>query len=55
MYIKRHADPQKSDYKAFHLLEATPNVNVGQGGIVCLYDSLISFVEKIKVIPVKYL
>ena len=53
--IKKHADPQKSDYKAFHLLEAVPNVKVGQGGIVCLYDNLISFGEKIKVIPVKYL
>ena len=53
--IKKHADPQKSDYKAFHLLEAIPNVKVGQGGIVCLYDNLISFGEKIKVIPVKYL
>lgn len=53
--IKKHADPQKSDAKAFRLLDSIPNVKKGQGGIVCLYDNLITLTEGVKVIPVKYL
>ncbi len=53
--IKKHADPQKSDAKAFKLIDAIPNVKKGQGGIVCLYDNLITLTEGVKVIPIKYL
>ena len=53
--IKKHADPQKSDAKAFKLIDVIPNVKKGQGGIVCLYDNLITLTEGVKVIPIKYL
>ena len=53
--IKKHADPQKSDAKAFKLLDSIPNVKKGQGGIVCLYDNLVTLTEGVKVIPIKYL
>ena len=53
--IKKHADPQKSDAKAFKLIDSIPNVKKGQGGIVCLYDNLVTMTEGVKVIPIKYL
>ena len=53
--IKKHADPQKGDAAAFAILDKIPGVNKGQGGIVCLYDNLLSLKDDIKVIPVKYL
>ena len=53
--IKKHADPQKSDAKAFRLIDSIPNVKKGQGGIVCLYDNLVTLTEDVKVIPIKYL
>ncbi len=53
--IKKHADPQKSDAKAFRFIDSIPNVKRGQGGIVCLYDNLITLAEGVKVIPIKYL
>lgn len=53
--IKKHADPQKSDAKAFRVLKALPETKVGQGAIVCLYDNLISFADDLKVVPIKYL
>ena len=53
--IKKHADPKKSDAKAFRLIDSIPGVKKGQGGIVCLYDNLITLTEGVKVIPVKYL
>lgn len=53
--IKKHADPQKSDAKAFRLIDSIPNVKKGQGGIVCLYDNLVTLTEGVKVIPIKYL
>ena len=53
--IKKHADPQKSDAKAFQLIDSIPNVKKGQGGVVCLYDNIVTLTEGVKVIPVKYL
>lgn len=53
--IKKHADPQKSDAKAFKLIDSIPKVKKGQGGIVCLYDNLVTLTEGVKVIPIKYL
>lgn len=53
--IKKHADPQKSDAKAFKLIDSISNVKKGQGGIVCLYDNLVTLTEGVKVIPIKYL
>ena len=53
--IKKHADPQKSDAKAFKLIDSIPNVKKGQGGIVCWYDNLVTLTEGVNVIPIKYL
>lgn len=52
--IKKHADPSKKDIEAFKLLDKIPNIKRG-GGIVCLYDNLLSLSDKDKIIPVKYL
>ncbi len=53
--MKKHADPQKKDIAAFALLEKIPNINRGSGGVICLYDNLITLRDSDKVIPVKYL
>ncbi len=53
--IKKHADPQKKDIEAFNLLDKIPGVKRGQGGVVCLYDKLITLRDKDRVIPVNYL
>lgn len=53
--IKKHADPQKRDLTAFNILDKIPNVKRGVGGVVCLYDNLITLKGNDKIIPVKYL
>lgn len=53
--VKKHADPMKKDIEAFKLLDKIPNVSRGQGGVVCLYDNLISLTDIDRIIPIKYL
>ncbi len=53
--IKKNADPNKNDISAFRILDKIPGMLRGQGGVVCMYDSLITLKGKDKVIPVKYL
>ena len=53
--IKKHADPHKKDISAFDKLNNIPNIKRGQGGLICLYDNLISLSETDKVIPINYL
>lgn len=53
--IKKHADPKKSDAKAFNIIDNIQNVKRGQGGVICLYDKLVTLDEGVKVIPVNYL
>ncbi|MDO4553286.1 MAG: ATP-binding protein [Bacillota bacterium] len=53
--IKKHADPQKRDVDAFSLLERIPGIRRGPGGVICLYDNLITLGENDRVIPVRYL
>jgi predicted AAA+ superfamily ATPase len=53
--IKKHADPQKSDVAAFGLLDKIANMKRGSGGVICLYDNLITLKDRDRVIPVKYL
>lgn len=53
--IKKHADPTKKDIDAFKALDKIPNIDRGLGGVVCLYDKLISLSEKDRVIPINYL
>lgn len=53
--IKKHADPQKSDLKSFSLLEKIPGIQRGPGGVICLYDSLITMQGNDRAIPISYL
>ncbi len=53
--IKKHADPSKKDVSAFKILENIPNIKRGNGGVVCLYDNVVSLSDKDKVIPIFYL
>jgi predicted AAA+ superfamily ATPase len=53
--IKKHADPNKKDISAFRILDRIPGTDRGQGGVVCMYDNLITLKDEDKIIPVKYL
>lgn len=53
--IKKHADPQKKDVAAFSQLDNISLVRRGSGGVICLYDNLITLKDNDRVIPVKYL
>lgn len=53
--MKKHADPQKNDINAFSLIDKIPGMQRGTGGVVCLYDKLITLRGNDKVIPVNYL
>lgn len=53
--IKKHSDPRQSDLKNFDVLNKISNVNRGPGGVICLYDNLITLKENDRVIPIQYL
>lgn len=53
--MKKHADPVKRDTDAFALLEKIPGIQRGSGGVVCLYDKLVTLRNSDKVIPINYL
>lgn len=53
--IKKHADPKKADIAAFKNLDKIPTVKRGQGGVICMYDNLVTLQGEDKVIPLKYL
>jgi len=53
--IKKHADPKKEDIAVFSVLDKIPSVKRGPGGVICLYDNLITLKDYDRVIPVKYL
>ncbi len=53
--MKKHADPNKRDIDAFAQLDKIPNVKRGPGGVICLYDNLVTLKGEDKVIPVNYL
>ena len=51
--IKKSATPTKEMISNFKVLEKLGNV--GEGGLICMYDKVINFNEKNKVIPYNYL
>ena len=51
--IKKSATPAKEMISNFKVLEKLGNV--GEGGLICMYDKVINFNEKNKVIPYNYL
>ncbi len=53
--MKKHADPQKKDISHFDLLDNIPYIKRGSGGVVCMYDNLITLKDSDKVIPVRFL
>ena len=53
--IKKHADPQKSDVANFSILDKIPAVKRGQGGVVCLYDNLVTIAGNDRSIPITML
>lgn len=53
--MKKHADPQRKDIDAFDLLDRIPGMQRGPGGVVCLYDRLITLKGSDRVIPINYL
>lgn len=53
--MKKHADPQTKDIAAFAVLDKIPNMKRGGGGVICLYDDLLTLKGNDRVILVKYL
>ena len=53
--IKKTANPSKRDVQAFGLLEKIPGVKRGEGGVVCMYDKLLTLQGRDMVIPAAYL
>ena len=53
--IKKHADPKRSDIRAFDSLEKNTGLKRGSGGLICLYDRLLSLSEYDRVIPLRYI
>ena len=53
--MKKHADPSKKDIDAFGVLDKIPNVKRGPGGVICLYDKLITLQGDDRIIPIHYL
>lgn len=53
--IKKHADPQKHDISAFAILNQIPGIQRAGGGVVCLYDNLVTLKGNDRVIPISYL
>lgn len=53
--MKKHADPQKKDMDAFDIIDNIPGVKRGPGGVICLYDNLVTLKGSDRVIPISYL
>ncbi len=53
--MKKHADPSKKDIESFSVLDKISNMRRGTGGVICLYDKLITLQGEDKIIPVNYL
>ncbi len=54
--IKKTASPNIKDIKNFDLLkEYFPAVNVGEGGVLCTYDQLLSLDKKNWIIPLEWI
>ncbi len=53
--MKKHADPQKRDTNTFSVLDKIPGIERGPGGVVCLYDNLVTLRGNDRAIPINYL
>jgi len=49
--MKKHVDPSKKDVEAFSVLDSLPGVTRDPGGVICLYDRLVTLKENDRAIP----
>jgi len=49
--IKQHSNPSNRDISGFSMLDGIPNVNVGEGGVLCFSQELLPLTDKHKIIP----
>ena len=53
--IKKHADPSKKDIASFGQIDNLSGIRRGPGGVICLYDRLVTLKGDDRVIPVNFL
>ena len=53
--IKKHADPSVKDISAFSVLDNIANVDRGSGGVICLYERLMTLKGEDRIIPINML
>lgn len=53
--IKMHSEPTANDIKHFNMLENLSNINVGEGGVICLSNKCLPLKDKHKIIPISYI
>ncbi len=53
--VKKHADPNKNDIDAFEKLDKIHGIKRGSGGVICMYDNLITLKGNDMIIPLKYI
>ena len=53
--IKKHADPDRADVAKFGVIDKIPSMKRGQGGVICLYDNLVTLQGSDKAIPITLL
>lgn len=52
--IKKHADPRPRDVAVFDVLDKIPGLQRGPGGVLCLYDRLVTLKGRDRIIPLAY-
>jgi predicted AAA+ superfamily ATPase len=50
--IKKYADPRMEDVASFCVLDKIPNAERGPGGLVCMYDRLVTLQGRDRAVPV---
>jgi predicted AAA+ superfamily ATPase len=53
--IKKHADPSPRDIDAFAILDRIPQMKRGPGGVISLYENLVTLKGSDRAIPLKFL
>ena len=53
--IKKNADPRKEDIAAFRVLDKISGMTRNPGGVICMYENLITLKGEDKIIPLKLL
>lgn len=53
--IKKHADPTAKDIANFSVLDGLANIKRGNGGVVCMYDKLLTLKNDDRIIPISML